>query len=74
MTRPRKNPLAADRFPAWLALAGVLVGALIGAVPTYLGITAQDRREAASFLRDNRQAAYAQFLVDEQALRQVEWE
>ena len=35
-------------------------------------VTAQDRREAASFLRDKRQAAYAQFLVDEQAARQAE--
>lgn len=74
MTRPRRSGSTPDKVSTWLALVGVLLGALIGAVPTYIAIGAQDDREAQAFLRDKRQAAYGQFILDEELLQRAEAE
>ena len=68
-------PPRGDRFPAWLALVGVLLGALLGAVPTLINnkeqIAAQDQRSQSEFMRDRRQAAYTQFVTDYAAMHRV---
>jgi hypothetical protein len=70
MTRP-----AGTRRPlnvATIGLIGVVIGGLFGAVPAFVSIFAEDVRSSNEFLRGQRQAAYAQFIVAEQSLRQSE--
>ncbi len=61
---------------AMLGLLGVLLGALIGAVPILVvsdwQIEAARDSSTSSFLRDKRQAAYAQYVADLRGLRESE--
>lgn len=61
---------------AKLGLIGVVVGALIGAVPSLIvsewQIDAARESSTSSFLRDKRQVAYAQYVADLRGLRESE--
>src|SRR5690348_3080175 len=66
------SPHRAERFSAWLALAGVIVGAALTAIPAYYSnqntISAQSTLSSSQFLRDQRRDAYTKFIADEQSL------
>jgi hypothetical protein len=66
------------RFSAWLALAGVVVGAVFAGVPAYINnqetIRAASEASANEFLRQQRQAAFAQVISAENELYQFEQE
>jgi hypothetical protein len=67
--RTRERP---DRVATWLGLAGVVLGATLAGVPTYLNnqntISAQSSLAANAFVRDKRSVAYAEFIDKEQRL------
>src|SRR4051794_29205275 len=72
-TEPLAAPAPVDRRSRWRglltsSLVGVVVGTVLGAVPTYIVAHDQIRAAGSLALRTQQQSDYVEFLADEQAL------
>jgi hypothetical protein len=64
-----------SKIGIWVGLLGVIVGGILAGVPTLIAsstqIAAEDTRASATFLREQQQRAYGDFITAERAAREA---